>query len=220
MKLSRAAARLQDLTRPTGEEDVLNVRYPEPRFEVAPKHAVAVAAIVVTLLAGWLVVRPTPDQAPELPTAEWAAAGEETPVPESVVVSVVGEVERPGLVTLDQGSRVADALAVAGALPHADVTALNQAQLLVDGQQIHVLAEGEAPPAQAPGAAPSADGLISLNSAGASELMELDGVGEATAAAIIAYREEHGVFTSTEQLLEVSGIGPAKYARMKDSVSL
>ena len=109
--------------------------------------------------------------------------------------------------------------------------ALNHAQRLSDGQQLHILPSGAAPapvpgePAPAsdnsssPGGSTSGSG-VSLNSATAEELMELKGVGEVTAHAIVAYREEHGGFKDVEELLEVSGIGPAKLAQLKDQVQL
>lgn len=210
------AQRLQDLLRPTGEEDLLHVDYPKPRLRVEPKQAAAAVAVVLALVAGWIVLRPTPAAEPD-----WQAASVEEPAPEKVVVSVVGEVARPGLVTLDQGARVADALGAAGPLPSADLVVLNQAQLLVDGQQIHVQAIGAAPPPPPPGApAASTPGVISLNSATAAELTSLPGVGEATAAAIVTHREANGPFATVEQLMDVKGIGPAKFEALKDLVGV
>ncbi|WP_297851626.1 helix-hairpin-helix domain-containing protein, partial [uncultured Corynebacterium sp.] len=101
-------------------------------------------------------------------------------------------------------------------LPEAELLSLNLAQVVADGQQIVVLNKGEAPP-DAPG---DAGGGISVNTASAEELTELPGVGEATAAAIIAHRESIGSFTDIEQLLDVKGIGPAKFESLKDAVSL
>ncbi|AWB84500.1 ComEA family DNA-binding protein [Corynebacterium liangguodongii] len=213
-----AIDRITELTRPTGEEDALAVTYPASRLRVEPRQATAAAVVVVALVAGWALIRPTVDSAPPEPT--WPPAAQESP--KQVVVSVVGEVAKPGLVTLEEGSRVADALAAAEPHPHADLIALNQAQLLVDGQQIHVLAQGSAPPAlgPAPQAAGGQDGVLSLNTATAAELVELPGVGEATAAAIIAHREASGPYTSVEQLLDVKGIGPAKFEALKGLVGV
>jgi len=164
----------------------------------------------------------------------------------TVVVSVVGLVVRPGLVTLGPSPRVADALAAAGgALPEADTTSLNLAQILEDGEQVVVgvrALEAAAPPGSqllgaggaaagviAPGGAASgagagapgkADGKVNLNSATAAELEGLNGVGPATSGAIIEYRESHGPFTDVEQLGEVRGIGPAKLAALRDAVTV
>lgn len=203
----------------------MRVDFPEPRIRVEPRQAVLLAAVVVCTVAVWAVLRPEPAG---LGAAEWGpAASSEAPVgaseavePEQVVVSVVGEVERPGLVTLGKGARVADALLAAGPKPEADLLSLNQAQLLADGQQIVVLAVGAAlPPSPVSGAAPGS-GLVSLNTASAQELTQLPGVGEATAEAIVAHREANGPFTAVDGLLDVKGIGPAKFAAVKDLVSL
>lgn len=135
----KAIDRIQDLTRPTGEEDLLAVRYPQPRVTVPVKQAAAAVGLVLALVAAWALLRGGGG------TAEpaWEPAAAPTEVAGVVVVSVVGEVENPGLVTLNDGARVADALQVARPLPGADLIALNQAQLLVDGQQIHVTALGD-----------------------------------------------------------------------------
>ncbi len=194
------------------------VDYPEPRINVAPKQAAAAVGAVLVLVGGWFVVRDGPPE-PEWESAEVAApAGE----PASVVVSVVGAVAQPGLVTLDEGARIADALEQARPLPEAELLSLNLAQVLADGQQIIVLAKGEAPPAAAGAAAGQSAGSsgISLNTASAQDLTELPGVGEATAAAIVAHRESIGSFTSVDQLLDVKGIGPAKFDAIKELVSL
>lgn len=218
--------RLAELTRPTGEEEIMPVDYPKPRFQISVTQAAGALAIVVALCAVWVAVRAGGSAEHENETwdTQHAAAGPSGHAGGPVVVSVVGAVENPGLVTLDAGARVADALAVARPRPDADLLSLNQAQVLVDGQQIVVLVVGQAPP---PGAdAPSAPGAgggqggISLNTASAAELTELPGVGEATAAAIVAYREEKGPFRTVEQLMEVKGIGPAKFEAVKDLVVL
>ena len=155
-----------------------------------------------------------------------AAPSEE---PSEIIVSVIGEVAEPGLKTLEPGARVADALDAAHPLPGADTMALNHAQRLSDGQQLHILPSGAAPPPAPgepapaganPGGSGSGSSGVSLNNATAEELTELKGVGEVTAQAIVAYREEHGGFKDVEELLEVSGIGPAKLAQLKDQVQL
>lgn len=195
--------RLTELTRPTGEEDLLAVQYPEPRLTVAPKQAAAAVAAVLLIVAGWFVLR---DDEPE---PEWEAVEE---APSTLVVSVVGAVAQPGLVSLDDGARIADALEHARPLPEAELISLNLAQLLADGQQIVVPVSGEEGTPET--------GELSINSATAQDLTELPGVGEATAAAIVAHRESLGSFTSVEQLLDVKGIGPAKFEALKDAVSL
>lgn len=240
----KTTQRLKDLSRPTGEEDLLRVEYPQPRVSVTPQQAGIAVGIAAVCLVAWFFIRgdALESQAHEVngvSEPQWSVS--ETPTaPEQIVVAVVGAVANPGLVTLEPGARVADALDQARPLPEADLISVNLAQLLVDGQQIHVLAHGEAPPAgavaQGPGgvgagsaagggaagsgAASGAAGGVSLNSASAQELTSLPGVGEATAAAIVAHRESKGPFTAIEQLMDVKGIGPAKFDAVKDLIVL
>ena len=212
-----AIDRLQELTRPTGEEDLLAVRYPAPRVSVPVKPAAAAVVTLLVVVGAWALLRGGGGSDDDV---SWEQVASPTEVSGVVVVAVVGEVANPGLMTLNEGSRIADALQIAQPLPHADLLAHNQAQLLVDGQQIHVQAVGAAPPAGGGGAAASDAGTVSLNNASASELTALPGVGEATAAAIVAHREANGPFTAVEQLMDVRGIGPAKFEAMRDMVGL
>ena len=229
------ASRLGEFVRPTGEETRLDISFPDqpPRIAIGTRTAIIAAgvlAVIVGLMLSHLLFR-TGDGA--LARSAPAASAPAAVAPEAaasggtIVVSGVGAVVVQGLVTLEPGARVADAIAAAGGLLEgADPAALNQAQLLVDGQQIVVPAVGAAPapPAGGAGAAgaagSAAGGMVSLNSADAAGLSTLDGVGEATAAAIIEFREQNGGFTSIEQLMDVSGIGPAKFEAIKDHVTL
>lgn len=214
--------RIKELTRLTGEEDLLNVEYPKPRLSVSPKHACIAVACVLLAFGAWAFLRASPP--PKTPTTWDSAATETESAPSGeIVVSVVGEVERPGLVTLPDGARVADALNAASARPDADIYALNQAQLLVDGQQLvvpSVHAGGEAGAQDADASADAGGGVLSLNTATASELTALPGVGEATAQAIVQHRETNGPFAKPEDLMDVKGIGPAKFEALKDLVGL
>lgn len=212
-----AIDRLQELTRPTGEEDLLAVRYPAPRVSVPVKPAAAAVVALLVAVGAWAVLRGGGSEG----DVDWEQVASPTEVSGVVVVAVVGEVANPGLMTLNEGSRIADALQIAEPLPHADLLAHNQAQLLVDGQQIHVQAIGAAPLAGGESATSGGGaGTVSLNNASASELTALPGVGEATAAAIVAHREANGPFTAVEQLMDVRGIGPAKFEAMRDMVGL
>jgi competence protein ComEA len=145
-----------------------------------------------------------------------------------VVVHVVGQVRRPGVVVLSAGGRVGDALAQAGgALPGADLTALNLARSLVDGEQVRVPKPGEAPPPAPPGPSGSASGgsagasgPVNLNTASTGALEELPGVGPVLAQRIVDWRTEHGRFTSVDELGEVSGIGEKMFAQLQDKVTV
>jgi competence protein ComEA len=144
-------------------------------------------------------------------------------------VHVVGRVRHPGVVLLPAGSRVEDAVRAAGGFAAgADQGAVNLARPVVDGEQIRIPAPGEAvaPPAAAPGSggvtgtAPTAGAKISLNAADVSALDALPGVGQVLAGRIVAWRQEHGRFTSVEELGEVSGIGEKLLAQLTPLVTL
>ncbi len=161
---------------------------------------------------------------------EAAANASAPPSPEAspgVVVDVVGQVNAPGLLTLPDGSRVADAVTAAGgATAGAELSAVNLARLLVDGEQLRIPAPGEvvAPaPAAVTGAGPagvSADGLVNLNTADSATLETLPGVGPALAGRILDWRESNGAFASVDELDEVTGIGPAMLAKLRDLVTV
>lgn len=140
-----------------------------------------------------------------------------SPVP-SVVVHVVGEVRRPGVVTLPAGSRVADAVAAAGGLRRGGrLGATNLARVLTDGERVDV---GGTDPATGggTGAPAGAAGPIDLNTATAEQLDSLPGIGPVTAAKILAWRAAHGRFTVVEELAEVPGIGPKTLAELAPRV--
>lgn len=140
-----------------------------------------------------------------------------------VVVSVTGAVKHPGLVRLPAGSRVADAIAAAGGMTdQADPTGLNLAERLTDGRSVVVPAKGQPAPAPPAGGTPpaSSSGPVNLNTADLAALDALPGVGPSTASNILAWRDKNGTFVSVEQLQEVPGIGPAKYAQLAPLVTV
>ena len=167
-----------------------------------------------------------------------ADAGAEQATPSTIVVDVSGAVAAPAVVRLAAGSRVGDAIEAAGGVaPEADLSAINRAALLSDGQKVIVPKVGEvveAAGAEATGSSASTgsqgasangasgDGastsLININSATAEELDQLPGVGPSTAQAIIEDRAQNGPFASVEDLMRVSGIGEKKFAKLKGSI--
>ncbi len=133
-------------------------------------------------------------------------------------VHVVGQVKSPGLYELPAGSRIVDAVSAAGGFTAlADQTTLNLAQAIEDGQQIVVAAQGATPQASAAGDV--AGGKVDLNTADATALQTLDGIGPALAQRILAYRTAHGGFRTVNDLQNVTGIGPKKFAAIKANVS-
>ncbi|BBY04799.1 hypothetical protein MNVI_01170 [Mycobacterium noviomagense] len=150
----------------------------------------------------------------------------------------MGLVHKPGLVTLAPGARIADALSAAGgAMDGADTIGLNMARQLGDGEQIVVgIAPAKGQPAalgssvtsgtpgtpvtsSKPGSAsPKPGEVIDLNTATVQQLDTLPGIGPVTAAAIVAWREANGKFTSVDQLAEVDGIGPARLEKLRPLV--
>jgi competence protein ComEA len=139
-----------------------------------------------------------------------------------LIVDVTGAVQRPGVFEFQPGDRVIDAVERAGgARDNADLTLLNLAAPLADGQQILVPKEG----ASATGAATGGTGvggvaLVNINTADEPTLETLNGVGPALAAAIIQFRTDQGPFTSVDQLDEVSGIGPATLEKLRPQVTV
>ena len=148
---------------------------------------------------------------------------------DAIVVDVAGAVASPGVVELKDGARVADALDAAGGLAEdADLTSVNRAALLTDGQRVYVPRVGEqVAPVEGDGSGGvAADGAqstatgqaVNINDADLAELDALPGVGPATAQAIIDDREANGPFTAPEDLMRVSGIGEKKYEKLKSSI--
>lgn len=145
----------------------------------------------------------------------------------TLFVDVSGAVLNPGVYELKCGSRVEDAIRAAGGLAEdADVSVLNRASPLTDGMKILVPRQGEAAQdtvsgageAQASSGSIASTSLVNINTATSAELQTLSGVGPSTAEAIIADREENGLFASTEDLMRVSGIGEKKFAKIKDAI--
>jgi competence protein ComEA len=172
-------------------------------------RALAAVAVVVALGAGVLAWRARPSIEP----VETASPRASDPAA-VLVVAVAGRVKHPGLVHLSPGARVADAIdAAGGALPDTDLSTLNLARRVIDGELITVGLT--APPAGAVGGGP-----VNLNTATIDLLQTLPGVGPVLAQRIIDYRQQHGGFTAVEDLRKVTGIGDARYQELKVLVTV
>jgi competence protein ComEA len=202
---------------------------------LSPRTAVAGFGVCLVTLLGWLWLRsPAPPEAeagvPLAPAATAAPPGVSSlPVAatgETVLAHAAGAVRRPGLYELTAGDRVADLLeAAGGATRAADLDRVNLAAPVADGTQVIVPRRGEPAPAvptptdgSAPSGTPTAP--VNINLAGPEELETLPGVGPATAAAIIEYRDANGPFASADELIDVPGIGEAKLAAVADLVTV
>ncbi|MGH3360012.1 MAG: helix-hairpin-helix domain-containing protein, partial [Nocardioidaceae bacterium] len=211
-------------------------------------HVVVVVAVVVgfVALATWWLVSSRPSAVEPVGTVETHASAApsvspSTDAPESVgtvgeaaadpgarvIVDVTGKVRDPGIVSLRGGSRVVDAIEAAGGTLHrgVDLSSVNLARVLVDGEQIIVgmpavapTDPGAVPPTTAPGTTPVA--TVNLNTATLEQLDTLPGVGPVTGQAILDWRTENGQFTSVDELLEVDGIGEVTLADLRDLVTV
>ncbi|MDF1602078.1 helix-hairpin-helix domain-containing protein [Nocardioides sp. YIM 152315] len=138
----------------------------------------------------------------------------------SVTVDVTGKVRKRGIVVLDAGARVVDAVeAAGGARSGVDLSSLNLARVLVDGEQVVVGRPTSAPVVAPPSGGPGGV-LVDLNTATQAELESLPEVGPVTAEAILSWRSEHGGFTAVDELLEVDGIGDATLAQLAPHVTV
>jgi competence protein ComEA len=189
----------------------------------------ALVVVVLGALLFWARGRPAevapPARYEDVPASQVAP----TPV-EVILVHVAGKVKKPGLYELEEGARVADAIEAAGGpAARADLDLLNLAEPLSDGMKIDVLGAGEsAPPVAgtdggvAPGTVPGATPgvLVNVNTGDQAALETIPEVGPVTAAAIVEYRSQIGRYESVEQLLEVSGIGPATLEAIRPYVTV
>jgi len=187
--------------------------------------AIAVLVIVVAAFLAWRA-RPrvdpvaTPSFGPEAGTATDGPSAPSPRASADVIVAVEGKVEKPGVVHLPAGARVADALEAAGGVrPGVDVAMLNLARKVVDGELI-LVGVAPSPGLSMPGGAATAGGLVNLNTATLADLDTLPGVGPVLAQRILDARTAQGGFQAVSDLRKVDGIGDARYEQLKDLVTV
>jgi competence protein ComEA len=200
--------------------------------EFRPREAIALGVLCIGLVAGaaFAYARSLPRSTPRSLASPIAPA---SPAPSAtasggLVVHIAGAVQTPGVFTLPAGARVIDGLrAAGGAAPGADLSSINLARPLTDGERVYIPRRGETPPPEAGGGggAPSggggsSGGKVNLNSATPAELEALPGIGQVLAQRIVDYRTQHGPFRSVRDLLKVEGIGDKKFDSIKDYVTV
>lgn len=235
----RAHQLLQEAeTRLRSDPSGIRLRWaPSPRIV----SAALIAVVIVAVMAGWAQGK-TPNSGPSPAAPSFSSTARATPgsAPGSgeVLVDVVGKVKKPGVVRLEASARVQDAIkAAGGALPGTDLSGLNLARRLSDGEQLRVGIEESSgagtetaagagaagtsgQPADEGGAASAGGEKISINEASKQQLEQLPGVGESLAQRIVDYRQSQGRFQNLEDLKNVSGIGEKKYAALAGMIRL
>ena len=190
------------------------------RFSPLQRKSLLVIAVVIVASSTVYVMRGSSHEIVQAAAPEIQAPIETA----HLMVDVAGAVLKPGVYELPINARVIDAITAAGnVLEGADVSDVNLARVLKDGEQIYIY-----PPSRSAGSArssvrnagPRKSGPVMLNRASAKDLEALDGIGPVLAARIIAYRNANGPFLTLEGLLEVSGIGPAKLLQFKEKIRL
>jgi competence protein ComEA len=181
-------------------------------FTPIQKRALLAMSAVVVVLSIFIVIRGNTDEITPPPVVV-----EQVQAPQ-IFVDVTGAVNTPGVYTLTANSRVIDAIkAAGGSAPGADLSTINLARVLADGEQIYV----DAAITNSKGvrvSSPKRSGPININRATAGEFDSLDGIGPVIANRIVTYRKTHGPFITVEDLQKVSGIGAAKFAQIKSKI--
>lgn len=202
-----------------------------PTFDLRRSELLIYAACaVLVVVLGWRVLARDGASPPAaLAPSVSSAAPSVSAAPASsrrAVVHVVGAVREPGVYRVAEGTRVEDAIARAGgATGRAELSAINLAAKVADGQQVVVPRRGAAAVAAASASASASgtaasSGPVNLNSATAEQLDTLDGVGPSTATKILEYRTAHGGFASVDDLAQIPGIGPKRLESLRQQVTV
>jgi len=186
------------------------------RLTGAHLRVVGVVGVAALIVLAWMLLAGRPETGdPVEPLTLSSSSATSTPGPD-LVIDVVGEVKKPGIVTVPRGARVYQAIEEAGGLDGTvDTSGVNLARVLEDGEQVIV-----GPASELPGGVGAAGAKVSLNSSTVEQFETLSGVGPVTAQAIVSWRDEHGRFAAIEDLLDVRGIGDATFGELRDLVVL
>lgn len=186
-------------------------------YTSSQKRSLAIVALLVLATSTFFIIRTsTPSEAIVAPLTVDVAAVD-------ITIDVEGEVVSPGVYHLPQGSRVFEAIKAAGGVTaNAEASDLNQARLLVDGEQIYIFAKS---PQSSGGKVatktkPQGSSLVLVNRATAKEFEALDGIGPVLAARIVAYRKANGAFATIDDLLKVPGIGAGTLSKFKSKLRI
>ena len=183
-------------------------------FTSIQKRALLTISAVVVVISVFIVIRGNMDEVTAPPVVV-----EQVQAPQ-IFVDETGAVNTPGVYTLTASSRVIDAIkAAGGSAAGADLSTINLARVLADGEQIYV----DAAVTNSKGVrirATKRSGPISINRATVSDFDSLDGIGPVIARRIVEYRKTHGPFMTIEDLQKVSGIGEAKFAQIKSKIRI
>jgi competence protein ComEA len=190
--------------------DALRLWWRDVNFTQSQRRALAAVAILAVGLSGFLILKPHKAQA-ITPVVTSIVA------PLMLVVDIQGEVKTPGVYELPINSRVNDAIKVAGgAKPSADLSFINQARVVKDGEQIFVdkkyISSGDVRRSV------TVSGIININRATAKELDKLPGIGPVIAGRIVEYRKVNGFFQSIDDLKKVQGIGASTLEKFKSKI--
>ncbi len=192
------------------------------------KVIIFIIALLIVFFSGFFIGKATSKVGVSSKNEEVMFLDEEV---ENIKVYITGEINNSGVYELKKGSRVIDLIKLAGDLTKdGDLNAINPARTLRDGESITIpkkvlvnsLTEEDAPSnnLSTSQSGKTKEGLININRASKSELMELPGIGEVKSQAIIDYREENGSFVSIEDIKEVSGIGDKTFEKIKDKITV
>lgn len=194
--------------------DALRLWWRQINFTQGQKRALTAVALISIVLSAFYILKPA--NAIER-TNETSNMAPVISAPPLIVVDVAGEVYKPGVYELPPNSRVNDAIKAAGGpRPSADLSLINLARLIKDGEQIFV--ERKYSVNQSAKRPLSKPRILNLNRASAKDLEELPGIGPVLAARIVEYRSSNGSFTSVDELAKVPGIGSSKLAKFKEKL--